>query len=131
MNKIILMGRLTADPKIDYTRSDDPKKYARYTLAVNRRYKRKGEAEADFIPCIAWGGAAEFAEKYMKKGAMFAITGRLQIRSWDKEGERRWRTDVIVEEQYFTGKKDKDEEANGTEAGFYPIEEMEDDDLPF
>lgn len=83
MNKVILMGRLTRNPDIAWTRSADSKQYASYTLAVNRRFKRNGEQEADFIPCIAWGAMAEFAEKYMKKGAMFSVIGRLYVRSWD------------------------------------------------
>lgn len=111
MNKVILMGRLTSNPKMDWTRSEDSKQYATYTLAVNRRFKRNGEQEADFINCVAWGAMAEFAEKYMKKGAMFAVVGRLNVRSWEKDGERHWATTVIVEECYFTGctpKKDGD-----------------------
>lgn len=152
MNKVILMGRLTSDPKMDWTRSEDSKQYATYTLAVNRRFKRNGEQEADFINCVAWGAMAEFAEKFMKKGAMFAVEGRLNVRSWEKDGERHWATTVIVEECFFTGGK-KDAESkpaqskpaqskpaaqNGKQMGlaeqegFYPIEEsVEDDDLPF
>ena len=68
MNKVILMGRLTSDPKMDWTRSEDSKQYATYTLAVNRRFKKNGQADTDFISCIAWGAMAEFAEKFMKKG---------------------------------------------------------------
>lgn len=152
MNKVILMGRLTSDPKMDWTRSEDSKQYATYTLAVNRRFKRNGEQEADFINCVAWGAMAEFAEKYMKKGAMFAVVGRLNVRSWEKDGERHWATTVIVEECYFTGGK-KDAESKPAQSkptqskpvaqtgkqmglaeqeGFYPIDEsVEDDDLPF
>ena len=152
MNKVILMGRLTSDPKMDWTRSEDSKQYATYTLAVNRRFKRNGEQEADFINCVAWGAMAEFAEKYMKKGVMFAVVGRLNVRSWEKDGERHWATTVIVEECFFTGGK-KDAESkpaqskpaqskpaaqNGKQMGlaeqegFYPIDEtVEDDDLPF
>ena len=147
MNKVILMGRLTSDPKMDWTRSEDSKQYATYTLAVNRRFKKNGQADADFISCIAWGAMAEFAEKFMKKGAMFAVEGRLNVRSWEKDGERHWTTTVIVEECYFTGGK-KDAESKPAQSkpaaqtgkqmglaeqeGFYPIEEsVEDDDLPF
>ena len=67
MNKVILMGRLTSDPKMEWTRSEDSKQYATYTLAVNRRFKKNGQADTDFISCIAWGAMAEFAEKFMKK----------------------------------------------------------------
>lgn len=116
MNKVILMGRLTRDPEIAWTRSEDSKQYATYTLAVNRRFKKNGQADTDFISCIAWGTMAEFAEKFMKKGAMFAVEGRLNVRSWEKDGERHWATTVVVENCYFTGctpKKDGD-----TEGGF-------------
>ena len=147
MNKVILMGRLTRDPEIAWTRSEDSKQYAAYTLAVNRRFKRNGEQEADFISCIAWGAMAEFAEKFMKKGAMFAVEGRLNVRSWEKDGERRWTTTVVVENCYFTGSK-RDAESKPAQSkpaaqtgkqmglaeqeGFYPIDEtVEDDDLPF
>ncbi len=147
MNRVILMGRLTSDPKMDWTRSEDSKQYATYTLAVNRRFKKNGQADTDFISCVAWGAMAEFAEKNMKKGAMFAVEGRLNVRSWEKDGERHWATTVIVEECYFTGGK-KDAESKPAQSkpaaqtgkqmglaeqeGFYPIEEsVEDDDLPF
>ena len=69
MNKVILMGRLTSDPKMDWTRSEDSKQYATYTLAVNRRFKKNGQADADFISCIAWGAMAEFAEKLVRENA--------------------------------------------------------------
>lgn len=147
MNKVILMGRLTSDPKMDWTRSEDSKQYATYTLAVNRRFKKNGQADADFISCIAWGAMAEFAEKFMKKGAMFAVEGRLNVRSWEKDGERHWTTTVVVENCYFTGSK-RDAESKPAQSkpaaqtgkqmglaeqeGFYPIDEsIEDDDLPF
>lgn len=152
MNKVILMGRLTSDPKMDWTRSEDSKQYAIYTLAVNRRFKKNGQADTDFISCIAWGAMAEFAEKFMKKGAMFAVEGRLNVRSWEKDGERHWTTTVVVENCYFTGSKRDAENKPVAEQsrpatahnkpakqiglaeqeGFYPIEEsIEDDDLPF
>lgn len=147
MNKVILMGRLTSDPKMDWTRSEDSKQYATYTLAVNRRFKKNGQADADFISCIAWGAMAEFAEKFMKKGAMFDVEGRLNVRSWEKDGERHWTTTVVVENCYFTGSK-RDAESKPAQSkpaaqtgkqmglaeqeGFYPIDEsVEDDDLPF
>ena len=147
MNKVILMGRLTSDPKMDWTRSEDSKQYATYTLAVNRRFKKNGQADADFISRIAWGAMAEFAEKFMKKGAMFAVEGRLNVRSWEKDGERHWTTTVVVENCYFTGSK-RDAESKPAQSkpaaqtgkqmglaeqeGFYPIDEsVEDDDLPF
>lgn len=137
MNKCIFMGRLTADPKIEWTRSENSKKYATYTLAVNRRFKREGKPDADFINCIAWGSNAEFAEKYMKKGVMFEVVGRLNIDSWDdNEGKKHWKTVVIVDESYFTGDKGtgsgSEKQTGPSQGGFYPIDEsVEDDDLPF
>ena len=83
MNKVILMGRLVRDPEVRYSQGAEPLAVARYTLAVNRRFKRQGEQDADFIGCVAFGKAGEFAEKYFKKGQMVSIIGRLQVRSWD------------------------------------------------
>ena len=157
MNKVILMGRLVKEPEVRYSQGAEPIAVARYTLAVNRRFKRQGEPEADFINCVAFGKTGEFAEKYFKKGQMVSVVGRLQVRSWeDNEGRRRWSTDVIVEEQYFAeGKHDSEKNGRSKPApeqsrpaaaqskpakqiglaeqeGFYPIEEtLEDDDLPF
>lgn len=139
MNKVILMGRLTRSPEVRYSQGAEPVAVARYTLAVNRRFKRKDEPEADFIPCVAFGKSGEFAEKYFKKGQMVSIVGRLQVRSWeDNEGKKRWTTEVIVEEQYFAESKKNSNAAAPKEGGqapadgFYPIDEsIEDDDLPF
>lgn len=139
MNKVILMGRLTREPEVRYSQGADPVAVARYTLAVNRRFKRKDEPEADFIPCVAFGKSGEFAEKYFRKGQLVAVTGRLQVRSWeDNEGKKRWTTEVIVEEQYFAESKKNSNAAAPKEGGqapadgFYPIDEsVEDDDLPF
>lgn len=123
MNKVILMGRLVRDPEVRYGQRAEPLAVARYTLAVNRRFKRQGEQEADFIGCVAFGKAGEFAEKYFKKGQLVSIVGRLQVRSWeDREGKRNWTTEVVIEEQYFAeGKKDsgetRDSESHGAEAG--------------
>ena len=104
MNKVILIGRLTRDPEIRYSQSAEPIAIARYSLAVSRRTKREGEPDADFIGCVSFGKQAEFAEKYFKKGMQIAITGRLNVYSMDDAatGQRRWRTDVIVEETEFT-----------------------------
>lgn len=140
MNKVILMGRLTRDPEVRYSQGAEPVAVARYTLAVNRRFKRKDEPEADFIPCVAFGKSGEFAEKNFRKGQLVGVIGRLQVRSWeDKEGKKHWTTEVIIEEQHFTeSKKDSGEgkaaKENGQAPadGFYPIDEsVEDDDLPF
>ena len=138
MNKVILMERLTREPEVRYSNGAEPLAVAHYTLAVNRRFKRKDEQEADFIPCVAFGKSGEFAEKYFRKGQLVAVTGRLQVRSWDKDGERRWTTEVVIEEQYFAESKKNSNAAAPKEGGqapadgFYPIDEsVEDDDLPF
>ena len=139
MNKVILMGRLTRSPEVRYSQGAEPLAVARYTLAINRRMKKNGEQEADFIPCVAFGKSGEFAEKNFKKGQMVSIVGRLQVRSWgDNEGKKRWTTEVIVEEQYFAESKKNSNAAAPKEGGqapadgFYPIDEsVEDDDLPF
>lgn len=136
MNKVILMGHLTRDPEVRYTQSDKPLAIARYTLAVNRAYKKEGEPDADFIPCVAFGKNGEFAEKYLMKGQQIAIVGRLQVRMWeDDKGDKRKTTEVVIENQYFADSKNKSEEKTLSEAvnsHFYPIDDnVEDEDLPF
>ena len=140
MNKIILLGRLTKDPEIRYTQSNEPMAIARYTLAVNRRFKKQGEPDADFIPCVALGKNGEFAEKYLHKGQQINVVGRLQVRNWeDNEGKKRTTTEVVVEEQYFADSKEKtlneavkEKKPIDKEDGFYPIDDsLEDDMLPF
>lgn len=107
MNKTILMGRLTRDPEIRYSSGDEPTAIARYTLAVDRRYKRQGDDQtADFINCVVFGRGAEFAEKYLHQGTKIAVTGRIQTGSYtNKEGNRVYTTDVVVEEQEFAESK--------------------------
>ena len=106
MNKVILMGRLTRDPEVRYSQGENAKAVARYSLAVNRRFKREGDPDADFINCVAFGKQAEFAEKYLKKGTKMAITGRIQTGSYtNKDGVRVYTTDIVVEEQEFAESK--------------------------
>ena len=106
MNKVILMGRLTRDPNVRYTAGDNPMAIARYTLAVDRRIKREGEATADFISCIAFGKAAEFAEKYFRQGIRIVVSGRIQTGSYtNRDGNKVYTTDVVVEEQEFAESK--------------------------
>lgn len=137
MNKVIVMGRLTKDPDVRYSQGNEPIAVARYSLAVNRRFKKQGEQEADFINCVAFGKAAEFVEKFLKKGMQISIVGRIQTGSYsDKDGKKIYTTDVVVEEHYFTeSKKNSQTSSNApsdsTEA-FYPVDENVDDaDLPF
>ncbi|QUI20937.1 single-stranded DNA-binding protein [Vallitalea pronyensis] len=145
MNKVILMGRLTKDPEVRYSQGAQPLAIARYTLAVNRRFKREGEPDADFINIVSFGKAGEFAEKFFKKGQQISIVGRLQIRTYDDpDGNRKWITEVIAEEQYFAESKASFEKRMATESsapvpapssnkadGFVPIDESFEDDLPF
>lgn len=102
MNKVVLLGRLTRDPELRYSGGEDSRAVARYTIAVNRRFQRENEATADFIPCVAFGRSAEFAEKYFRQGMRVSVSGRLQTGSYtNKGGVRVYTTDVIVEEQEF------------------------------
>lgn len=105
MNKVILLGRLTRDPEIRYTQSSEPMAIARYTLAVNRRSKREGQPDADFINCTCFGKNAEFAEKFFKKGMLVCVSGRLQVSTYEKDGQRQYYTDVILDEQDFAESK--------------------------
>ena len=103
MNKVILIGNMTRDPEIRYSQSAEPIAIARFTLAVNRTRKREGEPDADFVNCVSFGRQAEFMEKYFKKGMKAAVTGRLNVYSYeDQQGQRRWNTEVVVEEIEFT-----------------------------
>lgn len=113
MNRVILMGRLTRDPDIRWTQGQDQKCIARYTLAVDRRFKQEGGASADFISCVAFGHQAEFAEKYLRKGIKIAITGRIQTGSYtNREGQKVYTTDVVVEEQEFAESKSNNTQEN-------------------
>ena len=106
MNKVILMGRLTRDPEVRYSQGDVSTAVARYTLAVDRRFRREGEATADFINCVAFGRSAEFAERYLRQGTKIAITGRIQTGSYtNRDGVRVYTTDIVVEEQEFAESK--------------------------
>ena len=137
LNKVILMGRLIRDPEVRYTQGAEPMAIARYSLAVERRFKREGEQKADFIPCVAFGKQGEFAERYFRKGQLVSVAGRLQVRNWDdNEGKKRVTTEVVVEEQYFAESKKDDQgtvkEKNKAPEGFSQIDEdIEDLDLPF
>ena len=112
MNKAILMGRLTRDPEVRYSQGEKAMCVARYTLAVNRRFRREGDAEVDFINCVAFGKAGEFAEKYFKQGTKIVIAGRIQTGSYtNREGQKIYTTEVIVEEQDFAESKRPDSQA--------------------
>ena len=116
MNKVVLMGRLTRDPEVRYTQGEMA--VGRYTLAVDRRFKRDGETTADFINCVAFGKQAEFAERYFRQGLKVIISGRIQTGSYtNREGRKVYTTDVVVEEQDFAESKGDSSRASGTAAG--------------
>ena len=123
MNKVILMGRLTRDPEVRYSQSntgDGQMAIARYTLAVDRRFNRNGDQSADFIGCVAFGRSAEFAEKYLKQGTKIAITGRIQTGSYtNKDGNKVYTTDVVVEEQEFAESKAASDANRSSMGGSY------------
>ena len=106
MNKVILMGRLTRDPEVRYSAGENALAIARYTLAVDRRFRRDGEATADFISCVVFGRGAEFAEKYFHQGIRIVVSGRIQTGSYtNREGQKVYTTEVVVEEQEFAESK--------------------------
>lgn len=108
MNKVILMGRLTRDPEVRYSAGDNSMAIARYTLAVDRRFRRdSGDGQtADFIGCVAFGRSAEFAEKYLRQGTKVVVTGRIQTGSYtNRDGQKVYTTDVVVEDQEFAESK--------------------------
>ena len=124
MNKVILMGRLTRDPEVRYSQGDNAMAVARYTLAVDRRVSRNnqnGEPTADFIQCVAFGRSGEFAEKYFRKGTKVVVTGRIQTGSYtNKDGQRVYTTDVVVEDQEFAESKNASQNNGG--GGFAPAD---------
>ena len=134
MNKVLLIGRLTRDPEVRYTQGTEPMAIARYSLAVNRRFKRDGQPEADFLNCVAFGRNGEFAEKFLKKGMQMAVIGTIQTGSFtDKDGNKKYTTDIVVEEHEFTESRAAFEgrTAPTTEADTVAIDNFDDDDLPF
>ena len=109
MNKVIIAGRLTRDPEVRYSQGENSSAIARYTLAVDRRRQRDGEATADFINCVAFGKLGEFAEKYCRKGTKLIVLGHIQTGSYtNRDGQKVYTTDVVVEEQEFAESKKQD-----------------------
>ena len=134
MNKVILLGRLTKDPDVRYTQSENMLAIAKYTLAVDRRFKKEGQPSADFINCVAFGKSAEFAEKYMTKGRLFGVIGRIQTRNYENDKkEKVYVTEVVVDEQYFAdSKKDDKKDINELlKEDDDKSKELDDIDLPF
>lgn len=138
MNKVILIGRLAADPEVRYSQGENATAIARYRLAVDRRYKREGEQTADFISCVAFGKNGEFVEKYLHKGTKIAISGRIQTVSYtNKDGQKIYTTDVVVEEHEFCESKSAGSATGASpysqadENGFMNIPDGIDEELPF
>ena len=145
MNKVILMGRLTRDPEVRYSQGENASAVARYTLAVDRRFKRDGEQSADFINCVAFGRTAEFAERYLRQGVKIAVTGRIQTGSYtNRDGVKVYTTDVVIEEQEFAESKAASGASNSSYQaspapspsvdigdGFMNIPDGIDEELPF
>ena len=146
MNKVVLLGRLTRDPELRYTQGENPTPVARYTMAVNRLFKREGEPEADFINCIVFGTQAKNAEAYLRQGSRVSISGRIITGSYvNKNGARVYTTEVVVEEQEFAETKAESErnrpntkKPSGQQSsqpaysdGFMNIPEGIDEELPF
>lgn len=138
MNSVNLMGRLTRDPEVKYSQGEKPTVVARYTLAVNRAFKKD---EADFINVIAFGKAGEFAEKYFKQGQQVAVSGRIQTGSYtNKDGHKVYTFEVVADNQYFASSKSdssnnqtqsKSAPSQTTSDGFMNIPDGLDEDLPF
>ena len=142
MNKVILMGRLTRDPEVRYSQGENATAVARFTLAVDRRFRRE-DASADFIGCVAFGRNAEFIEKYFRQGTKALITGRIQTGSYtNRDGQKVYTTDVVVEDQEFAESKNAQGESGFQSVsrpqpsaaigdGFMNIPDGIDEELPF
>ena len=137
MNKVILIGRVVRDPEIRYSQGANTTCVARYTLAVDRKFKQEGQPTADFINCIAFGKFGEFAEKYLHKGVKIAVVGRIQTGSYkNKDGNTVYTTDVVVEEQEFCESKSQSSSQQQTTQSndnlFMSIpDNLDDSSLPF
>lgn len=137
MNKVVLIGRCTRDPEVRYSQGENATAVARYTLAVDRQFKRDGDQSADFINCIAFGKRGEFAEKYLRKGTKIAVVGRIQTGSYtNKDGQKVYTTDIVVDEHEFVeSKATSQQNGNGSAPvssdGFMSIPDGVDAELPF
>lgn len=143
MNKWVGIGRLTRDPEVRYSQGENALAIARYTLAVDRKFKKQGEQDADFINCVAFGKSAEFAEKYFHKGTKLAVSGRIQTGSYtNKEGQKVYTTEIMIEEQEFAESKSasggsdnsgssRPEPSQAAGDGFMNIPDGIDEELPF
>lgn len=134
MNKVILMGRMVADPETRYTQNNTA--MTRFKIAVNRQHKQEGQPTADFFQITAWGKTAEFVQKYFTKGQQVLVEGNLRNNSWtDKDGNKRYRDDIHADRVYFADSKRDTDEGYKTAAycdpsGWPPVI-GDDEDLPF
>jgi single-strand DNA-binding protein len=136
MNKVILTARMTKDVEIRFTNAAEPVAIGKFSIAVNRRFKKEGKPDVDFINCVIFGKSAENLEKFTSKGDMVSVSGRMEVSSWDDQnGNKRYATDVVVEEFTLVERKGNAKPKTTMDAkaeGFYPIDEdVSDDDLPF
>lgn len=133
MNIVVLMGRLTKDPETRYTQGAEPMAITRYTLAVDRRFKQ-GDQTADFISCVCFRKAAEFAEKYFRQGMRVTVSGRIQTGSYtNKDGQKVYTTEVVVDNQEFADAKreEKKQDPEIPENDFVGVPEGLKEELPF
>ena len=144
MNKVVLMGRLTRDPEVRYSQGQNAMAIARFTLAVDRRFRRDGEQSADFINCVVFGKSAEFAERYFRQGMRIVVSGRIQTGSYtNRDGVKVYTTEVVVEEQEFAESKNAGSSTQSYQTspapapsadagdGFMNIPDGIDEELPF
>lgn len=131
MNKVILMGRLTHDVEVKQTPKGNS--VARFSIAINRRTGKDKEQQTDFINCVAWKQVAEFISIYFPKGSMIAVCGHLKSNTWEKDGQKHYSTDVVIDEVYFTGDKNKTNNSTTPEEPdeFSDYEPEDDEDCPF
>lgn len=133
MNKIILLGRIVRDPEVRYTQGDNSMAIAKFSLAVNRRFKKENEPEADFFNCTAFGKQAEFIEKYLKQGIKILLSGRIQNDNYtNKEGQKVYSIQIMVEEMEFAeSKNNSTSEPSQSNDGFMNIPDGLQEELPF
>lgn len=141
MNKWCAIGRLVRDPEVRYSQGANATAIARFSIAVNRRFKREGEPDADFFSCVAFGKTAEFVEKYFKQGKQIGVVGRVENDNYtNKDGQKVYGTRVAIDECFFCGSSDSNNGSGGEaqnaqpkpdKEGFMDIPEGADDELPF
>ena len=141
MNKVILVGNIAREPELRQTPQGIST--ARFTVAVNRRYSKDGQRQADFIQCVAWRNTAEFVSKYFTKGSGIQLCGQIQTRSWDdRDGQRHYVTEVVADEVEFNGPKQQEQStesgytsstgyAGGFDDEFADLSDYDDEDCPF